>query len=41
MELEAIDPELFLAMDPAAPERFADSIARAVALEHAFVASPH
>ncbi|MEP7122846.1 MAG: hypothetical protein ABJE95_18110 [Byssovorax sp.] len=31
MELEAIDPELFLAMDPAAPQRFADSIARAVA----------
>ena len=31
MELEAIDPELFLALDPAAPQRFADSIARAVA----------
>ena len=31
MELEAIDPELFLALDPAAPQRFADSIARALA----------
>jgi glutathione synthase/RimK-type ligase-like ATP-grasp enzyme len=41
MELEAIDPELFLALDPAAPARFADAIARAVAFEQAFVAPPH
>ncbi|MFT3776339.1 MAG: hypothetical protein QM820_64160 [Minicystis sp.] len=31
MELEAIDPELFLAMDPAAPARFAEAIATALA----------
>jgi len=30
MELEVLDPSLFLAMSPGAPERFADSIARAV-----------
>ncbi len=30
MELEAIDPVLFLAQSPGAPERFADSIARAL-----------
>jgi hypothetical protein len=30
MELEAIDPELFLSMDPAAPLRFAELIAAAV-----------
>jgi glutathione synthase/RimK-type ligase-like ATP-grasp enzyme len=30
MELEAIDPALFLAFSPGAPERFADSIARAL-----------
>lgn len=30
MELEAIDPELFLAQCPGAPERFADSLARAL-----------
>lgn len=41
MELEAIDPELFLALDPAAPQQFADSIARAVALEQVFVAPTH
>jgi glutathione synthase/RimK-type ligase-like ATP-grasp enzyme len=40
MELEAIDPELFLALDPAAPQRFADSIARAVAPAQGLVASP-
>ena len=41
MELEAIDPELFLALDPGAPQRFADSIARAVAFEQVFVAPTH
>ncbi len=41
MELEAIDPELFLALDPAAPQRFADSIARAVVPAQGFVAPPH
>lgn len=30
MELEVLDPELYLAQDPAAPGRFADAIARAL-----------
>jgi glutathione synthase/RimK-type ligase-like ATP-grasp enzyme len=38
MELEAIDPELFLAFDPAAPGRFAAAVARAIASRRAFVA---